>query len=502
MIRIHTYMILTAAVLVTGLTGCVHKHKWAEANCQAPATCTICGETQGETGDHSWKEATCTEPKTCIVCGKTEGSAPGHQWEPATTKKPKTCSVCRATEGEPLKKVTVSEWGYPAIWFISDQYLMVKDPATQKLYLIDYDGNRILPEAFSENIETEWDWAALKKQDGCFVCRVDNKDGTYHSYLIDPNLNVLINYSDPEGYIWDYRDNCWEAIYSKDNRIVIYPMKKDASEIKGLNIDLDAYFYFGNMGYGTIVCRRKNMKDEEDNTDRVLQVDLSTDELSMVSKHYKVKKEQVRLMSASVNKEGWIPASLGNWEAAEKSFDFNNSSFGFYNIKTNKFIPGPEKAESSLYQTEENGCSDCVVIEGLVALSEENSDADKSLFRIFSLESGDYLTEDAYLYVNLGLQKYILVQNTEQKWGYLNNDTFRHEGEWFEDASDFCNGYAMVHKDGKEFLINENLEIVSEGFEGERASVAYTDYVDAYKENMFPVFRVYDGENYHIATVE
>ncbi len=74
-------------------------------------------------------------------------------------------------------------------------------------------------------------------------------------------------------------------------------MKKDASEIKGLNIDLDAYSDFGNMSYGTIIYSKKTMKDEEDNAYGVLQADLSTDELSMVSKHYKVKKEQVSFMS-------------------------------------------------------------------------------------------------------------------------------------------------------------------------------------------------------------
>ena len=44
------------------------------------------------------KSATCTAPEKCS-CGKTKGAALGHKWQDATCKTPKTCSVCKATEG-------------------------------------------------------------------------------------------------------------------------------------------------------------------------------------------------------------------------------------------------------------------------------------------------------------------------------------------------------------------------------------------------------------------
>lgn len=57
----------------TSATG--HSHKWAEATCTEPKTCTECGETEGEALGHDWAEQTYYEPKTCKRCGKTEGKS-------------------------------------------------------------------------------------------------------------------------------------------------------------------------------------------------------------------------------------------------------------------------------------------------------------------------------------------------------------------------------------------------------------------------------------------
>jgi uncharacterized repeat protein (TIGR02543 family) len=49
---------------------------------------------------HTWADATCTVPATCSVCGTTEGEPIAHAWVPANCQAPKTCSGCGATEGE------------------------------------------------------------------------------------------------------------------------------------------------------------------------------------------------------------------------------------------------------------------------------------------------------------------------------------------------------------------------------------------------------------------
>ena len=74
-------------------------HKWSEATCADPKTCTACKATEGNAKGHSWTDATCTDPKTCSVCKMTEGTANGHKWSDATCTEPKTCAVCKMTEG-------------------------------------------------------------------------------------------------------------------------------------------------------------------------------------------------------------------------------------------------------------------------------------------------------------------------------------------------------------------------------------------------------------------
>lgn len=99
--RLLLSVILSCCVAML-LTACAHEHVWSEATCTEPATCSECGQTQGEPLGHDWAEATCTEPKTCKVCGQTEGEKLGHDWVPATHESPKTCARCGKTKGEPL----------------------------------------------------------------------------------------------------------------------------------------------------------------------------------------------------------------------------------------------------------------------------------------------------------------------------------------------------------------------------------------------------------------
>ena len=73
--------VVLSLILVLLLTGCGHTHTWQEATCTQPATCSECGETQGEPLGHTWSEATCEMPKTCEVCGATEGEPNGHVCE-------------------------------------------------------------------------------------------------------------------------------------------------------------------------------------------------------------------------------------------------------------------------------------------------------------------------------------------------------------------------------------------------------------------------------------
>lgn len=97
-----SFVLVLSCCVALFLPACGHEHVWNEATCTESATCSKCGETEGEPLGHEWSEATCTAPKTCTVCGETEGDALGHDWMPATHESPETCSRCGETRGEPL----------------------------------------------------------------------------------------------------------------------------------------------------------------------------------------------------------------------------------------------------------------------------------------------------------------------------------------------------------------------------------------------------------------
>lgn len=116
---------IVAVVLVGGFllgTHIICFHDWAEATCTEPATCTICGRTQGEPKGHDWTDATCTSPKTCKVCGETEGGPLGHdvaEWSVTkqascseTGSKTGTCRRCgkEITDSVPTLDHTPGDW--------------------------------------------------------------------------------------------------------------------------------------------------------------------------------------------------------------------------------------------------------------------------------------------------------------------------------------------------------------------------------------------------------
>ena len=90
------------------------EHDWVDATCEAPKTCSVCGETEGEALGHTeetvaGKDATCTESgmtdgKKCTVCGETTVEqtviAPlGHTEETVAGKAP-TCTEAGLTDGK------------------------------------------------------------------------------------------------------------------------------------------------------------------------------------------------------------------------------------------------------------------------------------------------------------------------------------------------------------------------------------------------------------------
>ena len=78
-------------------------HVWQAATCKAPATCSVCGATDGEKADHTPEEddGDCTTAERCAVCNKTLTPASStHIGGRATCTELAKCSVCGMEYGE------------------------------------------------------------------------------------------------------------------------------------------------------------------------------------------------------------------------------------------------------------------------------------------------------------------------------------------------------------------------------------------------------------------
>ncbi len=79
---------------------------------------------------HRWNDATCTEPRTCSICGKTEGEPLGHKWNSATCVKPQICKVCKETKEYTIeltnsqKNAVIRAYEEENFWHVSRDYLI------------------------------------------------------------------------------------------------------------------------------------------------------------------------------------------------------------------------------------------------------------------------------------------------------------------------------------------------------------------------------------------
>lgn len=87
-------MIVLSVMLGVLLSACGCNHKWEEATCVTPKTCSRCGETEGGLAKHTWEDTSCTSPTPCSVCGTLEGIPLTHQWQEDS----KICVLCGADE--------------------------------------------------------------------------------------------------------------------------------------------------------------------------------------------------------------------------------------------------------------------------------------------------------------------------------------------------------------------------------------------------------------------
>ena len=79
-------------------TASICNHDYAPATCTTPATCTLCGETNGSANGHSYGTATCKAPAKCTVCGETGSQTGDHTYNDKGD-----CTVCGAVDPKFVK---------------------------------------------------------------------------------------------------------------------------------------------------------------------------------------------------------------------------------------------------------------------------------------------------------------------------------------------------------------------------------------------------------------
>lgn len=149
--------------------------------------------------------------------------------------------------------------------------------------------------------------------------------------------------------------------------------------------------------------------------------------------------------------------------------DMQTYSSVVYNVNTGKMYYLDDEIKTWIWDKVIGGGKIVVYGDGyMIVNTNEESD---NLYAAYHIEQG-FLTDEIYSHIGLfasmeNRNKYTLISNEDDsKWSYL-DENFREIGTWYDDATDFYNGFAIIKdSDGLLYFINEQFEKVSEGFEG------------------------------------
>lgn len=364
-----------------------------------------------------------------------------------TTTEEEVAADTPITAEEELKEeinVHVSDNQYDNVWAISEEYLLFKE--NDRYGVIDKEENIIFP--------AEYDGFHSHMQGDSFM--IYTKEGDIkHNILFDSNLNIIYE-DDSEYYISSYSENIICMANDEGSSRKYLDAGNSFEVIAILNKDIvDGYDWSSPCNNGLIVISDYTYDDQGfdnymDISGNIMKLPMFEDGTFAVSRRN------------AINIEGWF---------AVDKFDLSNGtgvSSGFYNVHTGKYVEAPIMGAAYDYQTEENGVTTCTVVDGKIGIVTDTHN-DASVYAIYDLEQEKYLTDGIFLYINLNDAPFLLYQNVEEEWGFV-DDEFHPVGETYEDACSFQNGYAIIHVDGGEYFINTDFQIVSEQLEGESAA--------------------------------
>lgn len=205
--------------------------------------------------------------------------------------------------------------------------------------------------------------------------------------------------------------------------------------------------------------------------------------------------------NSSIGTDGWV---LGMFFAVDyDSYDIKiNYKWGLYNIDTKQiaFIHPSDVTSDTMsdYVCSEEGQNfswkwadsnlRTVTVNNMMLIDFEND----GTYSVWNVAEDRYMTSDQYSYVDLTAYKTApILACKDDKWGYL-DDNFE-VLSWFDDASDFSGDYALVVKDGGVYVIDRELNIISDKLEG-------TGVTMMNDSGSFRIKR--DDGKYYICTVE
>ena len=423
-----------------------------------------------------------------------------------------------------MLNINISDWSYPEkVDYISDDYMVTKQG--ELYYIIDKEGNVLSDDRFLEGLSNGFDSVTLNQQGGTFIVKKTTDDGFFVSAVMNGDMNSLYKMgvkSPAIFYITDYRDDLVfgeqykiseDGSIDKDTliRACGAPTNDECVFSKTQFIKNDGLTF--NTSYGTIIAKFAKYDDKRECFCFTKPADLEKSQLisgenvtytgDEISIPY-VDSCPISFNDNLPNKEGWISASMLSGEREENGDGTWNMSAikqGFYNVKTGEYVENPEDVLWTKYFTEDNGCSKCTALGSRALGAVEKISDDLSYYKIIDLKTGEFASDKKYISAAIAYHDLLLVENTDEKWGYIRNDDLTETGEWYDDATDFCNGYAVVIRDGKGWIIDEELNKVSDEFDAESA-YSVTDYIVDSNLNGSSVFFIQQDGEYHMLTVE
>ena len=453
--------------------------------------CTIsvcgCGHT------HTYSEATCTEPQTCTECGETLGEPLGHDMAPATTDAPSTCTRCGYTEGERIPTVNNQSYSLAGITYLNKNYSYQVNAEDGSFAICSWaDGSQV---------DFMHDHLYVYNDAGYIIGVDDGEDGYEDIYVYDSDLNLVYSLS-------DYNITAFNGI--QEDILLLETKGSDGTSHYGF-FDFNGNFtlidqnkvIFISLGFDTVTLITKQFYSEYNGSSFAFDYDTLKDVISNNGdlfdylEGYVYNDQYVIFNNATANEKGWIYGALTDE-------NFQTFTYGFYNIKTGAFVNTPDDTNSCSYIYSQYHNSRQTAIENYSVQIVGTSEDGDYLYKVFDISKGAYLSDETYLYIGLETNSdLILAKNLDGKWVYLNKKDLSVASDTYEDATDFSKGFALVTINGKEVVIDDEFNTITEtNVEANSATLMNNEYYSYFSNDETIYFRIETGDSsYTIITV-